>query len=292
MKRKSGKSILCLGLAVLAALACGNGCTKTLAAEKDIILMEGEDDFMMPEEIAETLEESYRLLLEETSMENPGDTEFGLADMDADGIRELIIASPTTGGGRLFSFYSCNMDGEAVLAGEYEQYADLYAANDGEGIYAVLDKKGKRYVDLITLWNDEKEWEIFAEQISVSNRTGWEFEDGRMIELQNAAMFLESGQDLAVLANEEYIFADSDSRYLTLEELVGLDAKTLRLARNEIYARRGRRFQTRDLKEYFESKSWYRGYLDASDFDEHVFNRYENANIRLIANVEKGNYQK
>ncbi len=43
-------------------------------------------------------------------------------------------------------------------------------------------------------------------------------------------------------ANWEYIFPDSDSRYLTREEVEELSTEDLRLARNENFARLGRRF--------------------------------------------------
>ena len=50
----------------------------------------------------------------------------------------------------------------------------------------------------------------------------------------------------------------------------------------EEYARHGRRFQDQDLQIYFEGKSWYHGTVEASAFDESVFNQYEKANVVLI----------
>ena len=65
-----------------------------------------------------------------------------------------------------------------------------------------------------------------------------------------------------------------------------LDASTLRLARNEIYAKHGRKFQTEDLNQYFSQKSWYDGYLSAEEFDDSVLNEYEKENLTLIKQVE------
>ena len=44
-----------------------------------------------------------------------------------------------------------------------------------------------------------------------------------------------------------YIFYDSDSRYLTGDELSGLSSWELKVARNEIYARHGRLFKDNEL---------------------------------------------
>ncbi len=84
----------------------------------------------------------------------------------------------------------------------------------------------------------------------------------------------------------EYILPESSSRYLTFDDLAGLDKATLRLARNEIYAKHGRMYETDDLREYFSSKSWYYGYLSADEFDDSVLNEYEKANLDLIKAAE------
>ncbi len=60
----------------------------------------------------------------------------------------------------------------------------------------------------------------------------------------------------------------------------------LRLARNEIYARHGRIFDSVDLRDYFESQSWYNGTIEPADFSESVLNEYEKANIKLIQSLE------
>lgn len=84
----------------------------------------------------------------------------------------------------------------------------------------------------------------------------------------------------------EYILPESSSRYLTAEDLQGMNKEMLRLARNEIYAKHGRMYETDDLREYFSSKSWYYGYLSAEEFDDSVFNEYEKANLELIKSAE------
>lgn len=87
-------------------------------------------------------------------------------------------------------------------------------------------------------------------------------------------------------ADGDYILEDSDSRYIGKEEIEDFSDTDLRLAKNEIYARHGRIFDSADLKDYFESKSWYKGTVEPSDFDENVLNKYEKANIDLISGMK------
>ena len=91
------------------------------------------------------------------------------------------------------------------------------------------------------------------------------------------------------ISDRDYIFPDSDSRYLTDEDLAGYSSDQLELAKNEIYARHGRKFITPRIADYFNSKSWYKGTEDPETFDNnqgYIFNEYENANILKIADAE------
>lgn len=82
------------------------------------------------------------------------------------------------------------------------------------------------------------------------------------------------------------ILPDSDCMYYSEADLQYLSKEELRLARNEIYARHGRKFESEDLNAYFNSQPWYHGYLSADEFDDAVFNGYEKANLDLIKQVE------
>ncbi|MBR5093769.1 MAG: YARHG domain-containing protein [Oscillospiraceae bacterium] len=88
----------------------------------------------------------------------------------------------------------------------------------------------------------------------------------------------------------EYLLPDSDSRYLTDDDIKGLSHEQLCFARNEIFARHGRIFKTPQIAAYFNAKSWYRGTVSPEDFRDSVFNAYEKANIALIAAYEKKVY--
>lgn len=89
---------------------------------------------------------------------------------------------------------------------------------------------------------------------------------------------------------EDYILPDSDSRYLTDEELSKYSSSELELAKNEIYARHGRKFVTKRIADYFSSKSWYQGTIEPEDFDarqDAIFNEYESANVIKIVEWEE-----
>lgn len=100
-----------------------------------------------------------------------------------------------------------------------------------------------------------------------------------------------SEQEVAVeqtqAADGDYMIADSNSRYVTEAELDKMAAADIRIARNEIYARHGRKFDSEDLQSYFNSKSWYKGTIDAASFDEGVLNEYEKANAKFMREYEQ-----
>lgn len=90
--------------------------------------------------------------------------------------------------------------------------------------------------------------------------------------------------------NDAYIFPESNSRYLTDEEVSKYSSEELELAKNEIYARHGRKFVTKRIADYFNSKSWYQGTVDPEVFDsrqDEIFNEYESANIMKILEWEE-----
>ena len=87
--------------------------------------------------------------------------------------------------------------------------------------------------------------------------------------------------------DDGYIISDSSIRELTDSDLSGLSKSKLRIARNEIYARHHRKFDSADLQIYFDKKSWYSGTIEPSDFDEkNELSQIEKKNIDLIKKYE------
>lgn len=88
---------------------------------------------------------------------------------------------------------------------------------------------------------------------------------------------------------QEYIFPDSDSRYLAEEEVKGVETDKLRIARNEIFARHGYIFNDEELSQYFNNMSWYQGTVSSEEFNmDAVLNDFEKKNIELIEEIESG----
>lgn len=86
--------------------------------------------------------------------------------------------------------------------------------------------------------------------------------------------------------NEDYILPNSSTEYVKESVLDAFSKRELRLARNEIYARHGRKFDDEELSAYFEGKSWYSGTIDGDDFNDDMLNVYEKDNIKLIKKLE------
>lgn len=92
---------------------------------------------------------------------------------------------------------------------------------------------------------------------------------------------------VVVEENNDYIIPDSSTRYLTNADLNDLSEWEIRVARNEIYARHGRMFTSKDLAEYFEGKSWYTPSIPAEEFDNAYLNGIEIENLKFITDYEK-----
>lgn len=85
-------------------------------------------------------------------------------------------------------------------------------------------------------------------------------------------------------ASPNYIIADSDSRYLSNDDVRNLSIQQVNYAKNEIYARRRCKFASRELQEYFKRRSWYSGMIDANYYN--YFNDYEVKNTEFLSKVE------
>ena len=86
----------------------------------------------------------------------------------------------------------------------------------------------------------------------------------------------------------EFIVPDVDIEYLSSADIQDMPLQVVCYAKNEIYARHGRKFVTQRIADYFNSKSWYKGTVEPETFDADtsVFNEYEVANIQKIADTE------
>lgn len=87
---------------------------------------------------------------------------------------------------------------------------------------------------------------------------------------------------------DEYILPLSSTVLLKEEDsLLNFSDNDLSIARNEIYARHGRQFESAYLQNYFETCSWYEGTIPAKEFDESVLSQIEKDNLQTIKEAEK-----
>ena len=91
----------------------------------------------------------------------------------------------------------------------------------------------------------------------------------------------------AAASTGTFMLPDSSSVYYGASDLAGLSNWDLYVARNEIYARHGRRFNRQDLQDYFNGQAWYSGTISPDDFDDSVLNDCEASNIVTIKSVEE-----
>ena len=88
-------------------------------------------------------------------------------------------------------------------------------------------------------------------------------------------------------SDADYVIEDSNTRYLTEEDLSNYTKAELGLIRNEIFARYGYVFTTEPYKTYFSSKNWYKP-DESVEANTDLLNEVEKANIELIQSMESG----
>ena len=91
--------------------------------------------------------------------------------------------------------------------------------------------------------------------------------------------------DLNYDSSADYIINDSNTWYLTINDLKNLSKEQLEFARNEIYARHGYIFNEKKFKEYFSKKGWYNPNPQFKGNDDEL-NDYEKNNVQLIKSQE------
>ena len=74
------------------------------------------------------------------------------------------------------------------------------------------------------------------------------------------------------------------TRYVTYADIQYLDCGQIRVLKNSIYARHGRKFKDANLRNYFNSLWWYRGWRN--EVPSRELNKYEKANIQFLKRYE------
>lgn len=84
----------------------------------------------------------------------------------------------------------------------------------------------------------------------------------------------------------EFVFPEDNVFPIDSSDLEGKTAVECKIARNEIYARHGRRFNDEQLQGYFDICSWYEGTVAPEAFSEAMLNEVEKSNLQVISEYE------
>ena len=198
------------------------------------------------------------------------------------------------------------------LAGfDYEYWKDFYTREKGPyaGIsIEIVDESGinfafgigsSGYAAMVDLRDCEAEWYGDGRAVAVYNYDGnYQLEicfmdDGTLslIEVGDSPfdMSLEGTYRKDGETNvyqSQYVFRNSDSELLSSADCNGFTATECKIARNEIYARHGRKFNDEMLQAYFDSCLWYEGSIEPSDFTDNMLNEVELANLKVVSDFE------
>lgn len=91
-------------------------------------------------------------------------------------------------------------------------------------------------------------------------------------------------------ADSNYIIPNSDVYRLSAEDIMNMNLtlQEINYAKNEIYARHGRKFKSKELSDYFNSQPWYKGTIDPDKFSDSMLSATESANAKLLSDIEFG----
>lgn len=98
--------------------------------------------------------------------------------------------------------------------------------------------------------------------------------------------FLETVREVTDISNRVEPLYHTDLKYYSAADFADCTPLIIKIAKNEIYARRGYIFKDEDLYNYFYGQVWYQPVIAPGDFDDTVFNQYEKANLELLTGLE------
>ncbi|MCQ4637367.1 YARHG domain-containing protein [Anaerovorax odorimutans] len=236
------------------------------------------------------------VLLKSSVFQNPGSISYsdyigvwqerGTDDVESSGGVRLEITDVDGGTMKIsLSFYDGGTSYSSIVV------KDIGATlKDGEAYYTFSnDGNGNSGNGVLTFKGRDIEWKSIInkeesrhyEVVKVKN----DITDEETLATEAPTEATEESTEKA--ADGDYILPNSSTEALTDEDLQGLTAEELRIARNEIMARHGRTFNDPELAAYFESKDWYKGTIDPETFDSGGYlSDIELKNVDLIKSKE------
>lgn len=159
--------------------------------------------------------------------------------------------------------------------------------NQGTGKYLMtFDMDGKTYYANVSAGSTTAQ--IQGKKYTINADATSDSYDGNTV-YEISSMEKQSASSSGTQAKSSgYIFSDTDSRLLTSKDIAGMSKYDLALARNEIFARHGRKFKTKSYADYFGSKSWYKINPNYNYSDDMAnLNSTEKQNVKFILSAEK-----
>lgn len=83
-----------------------------------------------------------------------------------------------------------------------------------------------------------------------------------------------------------FVLKESSTRAITENDLQNLGPIECKIARNEIYARHGRKFTDEQMQNYFDGCAWYKGDIPADSFSSDLLSEIERENVERISAYE------
>lgn len=161
---------------------------------------------------------------------------------------------------------------------------------NGDGMmFAITPLTGGGYVNLPSyeIWGYDKSYVyVMTLPTDVTFALGDESIQAEYMEMMRDISYIRQSfqiqSDTARYDGSEFIFPNSNYSFLSQDDLWNVSAEQLRIAKNEIYARHGRRFKDTELQAYFDRRLWYEGTIEAEAFPETMLNEVERYNVRLL----------
>jgi hypothetical protein len=98
--------------------------------------------------------------------------------------------------------------------------------------------------------------------------------------------YMENVREVRDISNMIEPLYYTDMKYYESQDFEKDPLLIIHLAKNEIYARHGYIFKDEDLNNYFMVQLWYEPFYMPEDFNDSVFNDYEKANLKLLAELD------
>lgn len=179
----------------------------------------------------------------------------------------------------------------------YISFSDLMVGGDGVVTVDVTNydttyHQFKIDSDVSTGWFSTKSWYYYGyesldelyKDVVTKNLDSYNHED--CVDGTTSVSDVEDNDD-TIIENSDYMLPGSGEQKISKDDLEGFSEEDCKIARNEIYARHGRKFKDEDLQSYFDSKEWYEGTIDPDDFQESELSDIEIANKDTIVEFEK-----